>query len=153
MRRSFSDRLERARVQEPPLVSARGDLWGKFRPRTNDGVALCIVASDGSEEVPWEHVSVSTEKRCPTWEEMCWVKGLFFEEEEPVMQLHPPASEYVNYHPYCLHLWRPLEQLIPLPPSIAVGPRTAGGVSPARSRAVYLRELFAAADSERGSGR
>lgn len=31
-------------------------------------------------------------------------------------QLHPAKSEYVNIHPYCLHLWRPLEREIPMPP-------------------------------------
>ena len=29
----------------------------------------------------WEHVSVSYRKRCPTWEEMCRVKDMFFEPE------------------------------------------------------------------------
>ena len=23
------------------------------------------------------------------------------------MQLHPAEQEYINQHPYCLHLWRP----------------------------------------------
>ena len=52
---------------------------------------------------------------------MCWVKDLFWAAEEAVMQLHPPKSEWVNNHNYCLHLWRPLDGNIPLPPSIAVG--------------------------------
>jgi hypothetical protein len=38
---------------------------------------------------------------------MCHVKELFFDADECVMQLHPPKSEYVNCHQYCLHLWRP----------------------------------------------
>jgi len=37
------------------------------------------------------------------------------------MQLHPPRSKWINNHPYCLHLWRPTKQEIPLPPEIAVG--------------------------------
>jgi hypothetical protein len=79
------------------------------------------MVSDGSDDIPWEHVSVSTRTRCPTWEEMCWVKSLFFEEEEAVVQYHPPRSQYVNDHAYCLHLWRPLRAELPTPPSIAVG--------------------------------
>lgn len=26
------------------------------------------------------------------------------------MQVHPPRSEYVNLHPYCLHLWNDMWQ-------------------------------------------
>ena len=54
----------------------------------------------------WEHVSVSLENRCPTWEEMCFVKDQFFDDEETVVQFHPAKSQYKQYHPYCLHMWR-----------------------------------------------
>lgn len=64
----------------------------------------------------WDHVSVSLENRCPTWEEMEFVKRLFFHPTEAVMQLHPPVSDHVNIHPFCLHLWRPHRQQIPTPP-------------------------------------
>ena len=48
---------------------------------------------------------------------MCAIKDMFFDHEETVMQLHPPVSEYVNIHPYCLHLWRPNNgRIIPRPP-------------------------------------
>lgn len=58
----------------------------------------------------WEHASVSLKGRCPTWEEMCSIKDIFWNEDEAVMQIHPPKSEYVNLHPYCLHLWKPVGQ-------------------------------------------
>lgn len=96
-------------------------------PKITD-YAYQVQASDG---MGWEHVSISLIKkekrnikaveRCPTWGEMCWVKTLFWGDEEAVMQLHPPKSEWVNNHPYCLHLWRPREINIPLPESIMVG--------------------------------
>lgn len=81
---------------------------------------LNVIVSDGMN---WEHVSVSTPTRCPTWEEMCFVKSLFWDKDDVVMQLHPAESDYVNVHEYCLHLWRPINQAIPLPPSIMVGPK------------------------------
>jgi hypothetical protein len=59
--------------------------------------------------------------RCATWEEMCFIKDCFWDKEDAVMQVHPPESDYVSTHDYCLHLWRPVNQSIPLPPSIAVG--------------------------------
>lgn len=64
---------------------------------------LFVVASDG---LGWEHVSVSLPDRAPTWEEMRLIKSLFWGENDLVVQLFPPAREYVNNHPYCLHLWR-----------------------------------------------
>lgn len=64
----------------------------------------------------WEHVSVSYPNRCPTWDEMCRVKDMFWNDEECVVQYHPPKSEYVNIHPYCLHLWRKCGQNVELPP-------------------------------------
>lgn len=59
-------------------------------------------------------------KTCPTWEEMCVIKEMFFEPEERVVQYHPPESEYVNSHPYCLHLWRYTVAEFPHPPAIFV---------------------------------
>ena len=63
----------------------------------------------------WEHLSVSTKTRCPTWEEMCKFKDIFFTEDEACVEYHPKKSDYVNLHPYCLHIWKPLEVELPLP--------------------------------------
>lgn len=106
------------------MASKEGDPFGAFfvpRGRTT----LRIIATTGSEEVPWEHVSVAAldykGERCPTWEEMCWVKDLFWNGEEAVVQYHPPESEYVSMMKYVLHLWRPLNETLPRPPAVAVG--------------------------------
>lgn len=80
---------------------------------------LKVICSDGEQ---WEHVSVSMPDRCPTWPEMCHVKGLFWDPEDCVIQYHPPASTYVNHHPYVLHLWRPDGIQIPTPPTYMIGP-------------------------------
>lgn len=84
------------------------------------GFYYFALAADGEG---WEHVSVSVigQSRCPLWEEMCYIKSLFWDEEEAVMQLHPPRSQWVNNSPFCLHLWRPIGIQVPLPPSILVG--------------------------------
>jgi hypothetical protein len=83
-------------------------------------VRLFVIASDGKG---WEHVSVSpySKPRVPTWDEMCFVKDLFWRPDEWVVQFHPAESEYVNNHPYVLHMWRPTEQELPTPPSILTG--------------------------------
>ena len=71
-----------------------------------------IASSDGG----WDHVSVSRRNRCPNWHELEHVKRLFFEDHETAMQLHVPPSQHVSLHPFCLHLWRPQEAAIPMPP-------------------------------------
>ena len=79
---------------------------------------LAIIGSNGGG---WEHVSVSTRMRCPTWQELEWVKRQLWSAEDCVMQLHVPVAAHVNCHPHTLHLWRPLETSIPMPPSFMVG--------------------------------
>ena len=91
---------------------------GAFIVKLKRGQSVQVVAGDG---LGWEHVSVSRTDRCPTWEEMCEVKALFWDDEDCVLQFHPPKSDYVNNHPYCLHLWRPVGVPIPRPPRVMVG--------------------------------
>lgn len=86
-----------------------------------------VIASDGEG---WEHVSASLPDRCPTWDEMCVIKSLFWDDEDCVMQLHPPRSQWISNHPYCLHLWRPTGvHPIPTPPSWMVGYKELGELS------------------------
>jgi len=118
------EQIEKFRLlNHPQFPSNKGDDFGAFIIPGLRGRDLMIIASPGSDEIPFEHVSVSLPTRCPNWPEMCFVKDMFWSEEEAVMQLHPPKSDYISYHPYCLHLWRPLKATIPLPPWVAVGPR------------------------------
>jgi len=97
-------------------------LAGAFRLLPPGGGLLVAVSSGVDHEHGWEHVSVSGENRCPTWDEMCWVKDLFWEKHEMAVQYHPPESQYVNMHKYCLHIWRPINMTIPMPPLLLVGP-------------------------------
>lgn len=91
---------------------------GAFRIRLkSSGEVVSVIADNGIGDSEWEHVSVSTEYRCPTWNEMCEIKELFFDKNEVVMQLHPAEKDYVNFHDFCLHLWRPKTEKIPLPPA------------------------------------
>jgi hypothetical protein len=95
---------------------------GAFEVKLRHGQTVYVIASDGAG---WEHVSVSRKDRCPTWDEMSQVKALFWGDEDCVVQYHPPRSEYVNNHPYCLHLWRPIGADLPMPDSILVGIKDA----------------------------
>lgn len=97
---------------------------GAFRLPARPGeIPLLVVASDGEG---WEHVSVSLPTRCPTWAEMCRVKGYFWDDTDCVVQFHPPQSENISNHSYCLHLWRKVDSEFELPPSWMVGYKEMG---------------------------
>lgn len=113
---------EKFRITNGPLASdASVGNNGLFEFGTLRG-RIRMIASDGEG---WEHVSVSLEKRCPSWDEMCAVKDLFWDPADCVMQLHPPKDDYVNFSPFCLHLWRPVGLSIPRPPIWMVGPKVS----------------------------
>ena len=123
MRKIVAPHLEQGRINDGLYRSPAGEMYGAFIIDGPAGKRLKILSSGPDSEFKWEHVSVSTKTRAPNWTEMCFVKDLFWHDEEVVMQLHPARSDYVNCHPYCLHLWRPMEDDIPLPPSLLVGPK------------------------------
>ena len=87
-------------------------------PSPIDKQSLLVIASIGGG---WEHVSISRSTRCPNWQEMAYIKELFFRDDEAVVEFHVPKAEHVNDHPYCLHLWRPTDFELPRPPRYMVG--------------------------------
>ena len=103
MRTTPKIRIEEYRKSHPSLGwSKPGENWGYFKiPYRN--FILTVVSSDGEG---WEHVSVSLPNRCPNWEEMSFIKDLFWSEDETVIQYHPRKQDYVNTCKTCLHLWR-----------------------------------------------
>lgn len=110
---------EKYRLRGTPMeVGTPGENYGAFMVPF-EGRDLRVIASDG---MGWEHVSVSLRNRTPNWREMCLIKDLFWDPEDVVIQFHPRASEYVNFHAFCLHLWRPIGVELPTPPAIMVGP-------------------------------
>lgn len=90
-----------------------GKGWLKVRGNRIADAAFVIW---GSNENGWEHVSVSFPGRCPTWDEMCIAKDVFWREDEACIQVHPERSVYINIHNYCLHIWRPKDGKLILPP-------------------------------------
>lgn len=77
---------------------------------------LSVIASDGDG---WDHVSVHIfyrPKDTPTWDEMSFVKDLFWGPDECAVQYHPIEEDYVNCHPGTLHLWKPQLERFPAPP-------------------------------------
>lgn len=110
--RDENTRIEKYRVYPKGFpLSKVGKNHGVFQ------VGHLNVISSGNTDEVWEHVSVSCHNRTPTWEEMQKIKELFWEDKETVIQFHPKKSDYVNIHPYCLHLWRQVGVDHELPPT------------------------------------
>ena len=102
-------------------VELPGYGWGDHKNgafQFRDGLTVIASVGDG-----WEHVSASRKSRVPSYDDLCRIKRLFWHDDDCVMQLFVPVADHVNYHPYCLHLWRPLDVEIPRPPEIMVGPK------------------------------
>lgn len=99
-----------------------GDPFGWFMvPFYPKGKCVAVmIAVQADDQSDWEHVSASLRTRTPTWDEMCFLKKLFWDDEETIVQYHPPKSEYVNRAQNCLHLWR-FKGPMPRPPKIYVG--------------------------------
>jgi hypothetical protein len=106
--------LSEHRINKYRLQEAGGDHeGGAFEVPSPYGIGkLRVIASTG---VGWDHVSVSKSNSTPTWNEMDFIKRLFFKDGETAMQLHVPPKKHINHHPHCLHLWRPTDQEIPTP--------------------------------------
>jgi hypothetical protein len=118
--------LNNNRVTGGPWASMSSDGFNGMFEFSIPGEARRIrcIASDG---LGWQHVSVSFgrgSKSTPSWELMCAIKDLFWEDEDWVAQFHPAKSQYVNNHPGCLHLWRSTEALMPVPVAEMVGIKT-----------------------------
>lgn len=76
--------IERLKVVRTGIDGGIGQL---FFPAQRE--PMTVVWSFGGG---WEHVSVSYRRRTPTWNEMCKVKEMFWNDEETVVQYHPKRA-------------------------------------------------------------
>lgn len=132
MRKIYNPKLEKYRKQHNYLTSTIEDgymgvfqLRYKYLPNKRNLTIISTGPKLNTDDLSndlykWEHVSVSTPFGTPTWDEMCFIKDIFWSEEETVIQFHPPKSVYKNIHKYCLHLWKPIHFDVELPPLGAV---------------------------------
>ena len=118
MQMTPGEKLEAARVRTGNYASDSSyGMTGAFKLTGPCGRELIIMANTANAlSGGWEHVSVSLSSRPPNWQEMCFVKDLFWESEECVVQFHVPASKHINLHPYTLHMWRRPGREFELPP-------------------------------------
>lgn len=118
MRHTPNLRVEKFRLTSGPTASLESDGNNGMFFVSRRFVTLRCMVSDGGG---WDHVSVSLADRCPKHEEMEFVRELFFHDDECVVLYSVPRSNHINVHPYCLHMWRQHDVVVPLPPEWMVG--------------------------------
>jgi hypothetical protein len=100
------------------IKTTDGDMSGyqgylRLRDSKHTMTFMASIDTDGNRKI--EHVSVcymDSNRKTPTWEEMCAIKEIFWDDEEEVHQIHPKKSQYVHGVKNLrnvLHLWRPIE--------------------------------------------
>lgn len=76
---------------------------------SDDGVRVLFSARTEADGKRWLHVSLSRPNRLPTWSDIRKVKDIFVGRDRLAIQVFPRQADYVNIHPYVLHLWACLD--------------------------------------------
>ena len=92
-------------------------------PRAPSGILwwahgnMLVMASpwNAADKSLWLHVSVSRRDRCPSYDELTEVRDRLFRTTDTVLHVWPPRDEHYSHHPYCLHLWTPMDGSRPIP--------------------------------------
>lgn len=106
-------------VPSASLASTDEDGWnGHFLVPLEGEVWHVIISDEGG----WRHLSVTNAQKrvMPSWNIMCRLKDAFFDDADWVCQFHPANEDNINDHPWCLHLWQPLNDKLPIPPYVLV---------------------------------
>ncbi len=85
------------------MHEVREDGWHWVQMLT--GLSVILSGEKEADERRWMHASVAAPTRLPTWDELRAVKEWTLGTEAKAIQVIPPRSQYVNLHPYCLHLF------------------------------------------------
>ena len=109
-------------LKNPRITGVERSLDGFRATIAFPGWVGSVICSTGAG---WYHVSIAPFKRgyVASWHDMCRLKDIFFNDDEAVIQIHPPKADYVNNLSNCLHLWQCKYREMVLPPSILVGIR------------------------------
>lgn len=94
---------------DAPLDFRRHDSPSLHYEKLGDSLLVVCSARVESDGKRWIHVSCSRPNRLPTWQDVRRVKDVFIGKDRRAIQVLPPAAEYVNIHPHCLHLWSCLD--------------------------------------------
>jgi hypothetical protein len=73
-----------------------------------DGMTI-ITEVDEYQGRLWLHVSCAFRTKLPSWVDLREVKTVFVGPKRMAISVQPGEDEYVNIHPYVLHLWSPID--------------------------------------------
>lgn len=76
--------------------------------RRHDGMTVITEVAIYDKRM-WLHVSCAFATRLPDWADLREVKTVFVGPKRMALSIMPSEAEYVNIHPYVLHLWCPLD--------------------------------------------
>jgi len=79
--------------------------WPQRAYRRMDGLVVIVSANVERDGRTWLHVSLSRASKLPSWSDLRAVKNAFIGPEKMAVQVLPREAEYVNLHPFTLHLW------------------------------------------------
>lgn len=106
-----SDEGRRETAERLPRVLPAG--WKQVGPNVyrsiHERLSAILSVEREQDGKRWLHVSLAHASRLPTWDELRRVKLWLMGPEARALSVLPPESEYVNVHPYCLHLWQCLD--------------------------------------------
>lgn len=88
------------------LVLRHVGKWQHAEVYENEALKLRVLASmDDTRHGLLLHVSLSHPDHLPDWEYVKRIKYAFYGDDRDAMMVLPRKEDYVNKHPYCLHLW------------------------------------------------
>lgn len=90
-------------------VEERMDGYCYDRPGIGGNLRVIASVNKQLDNKDWLHVSFSRPDRLPSWDDLKEVKELFIGKDKTALQVLPPEANFVNIHPYCLHLWHCLD--------------------------------------------
>lgn len=90
-------------VVGPSIAGA--EFVGQVFRNTLSGLVVVMSTDIMDDGKRFLHVSCSYRDRLPSWKDLKTVKDIFFGEDREAFQVLPKQEDYVNLHPYCLHLW------------------------------------------------
>lgn len=75
-----------------------------FYNKPKNLLVICSLDTMGNGNI-YLHVSLSHPNKIPEWSTIKMVKHLFIGDNRNAFIWLPVKEEYVNFMPYCLHLW------------------------------------------------
>lgn len=110
---------ERWRVKTGQMASSETDGFNGHFLVPMEGELWLVQISDG---MGWKHISISNaqKKVLPNWTVMSRMKDAFFADDEWAVQYFPAKEDYINSCEWCLHIWSPLNEQLPVPHYVLV---------------------------------